>query len=181
MPSRWWLAMLARAGFLRASFVPPDKLRELRLIACERQNLIRQLAQEKNRLHKIFTNSGVRLGVVVSDLNGKSARAMIKSLIAGELVDEVMRHVSKRLQASPEEILEALQGDLSGRHCFVLREIMAHIELLEATITRIEDQLLQGLEVEHRMILNSSVTRPARRVLAVFGVCNGLQLVAWRR
>ncbi len=32
-----------------------------------------------------------------------------------------------------------------------------------------------------RLILNSSVTWPARRVLAVFGVCNGLQLVAWRR
>ncbi len=74
----------------------------------------------------------MRLGVVVSDLQGKSARAMIKSLIAGESIDEVMRHVRKRLSASPEEILEALQGDLSGRHCFVLREIMTPIETIEA-------------------------------------------------
>ncbi len=48
MPSGWWLAVLARADLLRASFVPPAKLRKLRLIARERQNLIRQLAQEKS-------------------------------------------------------------------------------------------------------------------------------------
>ena len=147
-----WLAMLARAGLLRASFVPPAKLRELRLITRQRQNLVRQLTQEKNRLHKILTDSGVRLGVVVSDLNGKSARAMIKSLIAGESVDQVMRHVSKRLKASPEEIFEALQGDLSASHYFVLREIMAHIETLEATLTRFETELLRGLEAEHNVL-----------------------------
>ena len=32
-----WLATLARAGLLRASFVPPAMLRELRLIARQRQ------------------------------------------------------------------------------------------------------------------------------------------------
>jgi transposase len=147
-----WLAMLARAGLLRASFVPPAKLRELRLITRQRQNLVRQLTQEKNRLHKILTDSGVRLGVVVSDLNGKSARAMIKSLIAGESVDQVMRHVSKRLKASPEEIFEALHGDLSASHYVVLREIMAHIEILEATLTRFEEHLLSGLEAEHNVL-----------------------------
>ena len=65
-----WLATLARAGLLRGSFVPPAKLRELRLIARQRQKLVGQLASEKNRLHKVLTDSGVRLGVVVSDLHG---------------------------------------------------------------------------------------------------------------
>ncbi len=47
-----WLAMLARAGLLRGSFVPPAPLRELRLIARQRQKLVGMLASEKNRLHK---------------------------------------------------------------------------------------------------------------------------------
>ena len=79
-----WLATLARAGLLRGSFVPPAKLRELRLIARQRQKLVGQLASEKNRLHKVLTDGGVRLGVVVSDLHGKSARAMVKAIIAGQ-------------------------------------------------------------------------------------------------
>lgn len=62
-----WLATLARAGLLRGSFVPPAKLRELRLISRQRQKLVGLLASEKNRLHKVLTDGGIRLGVVVSD------------------------------------------------------------------------------------------------------------------
>ena len=44
-----WLASLARAGLLRGSFVPPAKLRELRLIARQRQKLVGQLAWPPRR------------------------------------------------------------------------------------------------------------------------------------
>jgi transposase len=84
-----WL-VLARAGLLRGSFVPPAKLRELRLIARQRQKLVGQLASEKNRLHKVLTDGGIRLGVVVSDVHGQSARAMVKALIQGAAPHEVL-------------------------------------------------------------------------------------------
>lgn len=58
-----WLASLARAGLLRGSFVPPAKLRELRLIARQRQKLVGQLASEKNRLHKVLTWCAASLGL----------------------------------------------------------------------------------------------------------------------
>ncbi len=143
-----WLATLARAGLLRGSFVPPAKLRELRLIARQRQKLIGQLASEKNRLHKVLTDSGVRLGVVVSDLHGKSARAMVKAIIAGQLPGEVLTHASRRLKASREEIFDALQGDLTASHLFVLDELMRHIEEIEARIARFDARLLAELESE---------------------------------
>lgn len=83
-----------------AYFVPPAKLRELRLIARQRQKLVGQLASEKNRLHKVLTDSGVRLGVVVSDLHGQSARAMVKAIINGQPPHEVLKLASARLKAS---------------------------------------------------------------------------------
>jgi hypothetical protein len=76
-----WLATLSRAGLLRGPFVPPAKKRQLRLIARQRQKLVSQLASEKNRLHKALTDGGIRLGVVVSDLHGQSARALVKAII----------------------------------------------------------------------------------------------------
>lgn len=148
MADAQWLALLARAGLLRASFVPPALLRELRLIARQRQNLVGQLASEKNRLHKVLTDGGIRLGVVVSDLHGKSARAMVQAIAQGKSAPDVLQYASTRLRASREEIFDALQGDLSPSHRFVLQELLAHIQEIEARIVRFDTHLLQGLATQ---------------------------------
>ena len=147
-----WLATLARAGLLRGSFVPPAKLRELRLISRQRQKLVGQLASEKNRLHKVLTDGGVRLGVVVSDLHGQSARAMVKAIIDGQSPHEVLKLASRRLKASREEIFDALQGELTDSHRFVLDELMRHIEEIEARIARFDARLLDALTDERNAL-----------------------------
>ena len=143
-----WLATLARAGLLRASFVPPAKMRELRLIARHRQKLVGQLSAEKNRLHKVLTDGGIRLAVVVSDVHGQSARAMVKALIENKAPHEVLTFATRRLKASREELFDALQGELTDSHRFVLDELMRHIEAIEACIARFDLRLLAGLESE---------------------------------
>lgn len=141
-----WLASLARAGLLRASFIAPADLRSLRHIARQRQKLCGMLASEKNRLHKLVTDAGVRLGVVVSDLHGQSARAMIKALIAGKSVPEVLNLASNRLRASREQLFEALQAEeMTPAHRFVLAEIMSHVEELEARMVRFDCELVRSL------------------------------------
>lgn len=120
-------------------------MRELRLISRQRQKLVSQLASEKNRLHKVLTDGGIRLGVVVSDLHGQSARAMIKAITAGRPPHEVLELASKRLKASREELFDALQGELTASHCFVLDELMRHIEEIEARIARFDARLLEGM------------------------------------
>lgn len=140
-----WLATLARSGLLHGSFIPPANIRHLRLISRQRQKLGGMLASEKNRLHKILADAGIRLGVVVSDIHGQAARAMVKAIIAGKSVAEVL-DLAGRLKASREVLFEALQPEeLSDAHLFVLTEIMAHIEELEARMGRFEQTLLQGL------------------------------------
>ena len=140
-----WLATLARAGLLRASFVPPADIRHLRLIARQRQKLSGMLASEKNRLHKLLADAGIRLNVLVSDIHGQAGRAMVKALIEGQPLPEIL-DLAGRLRASREELFEALQPEqLSDAHRFVLSEIMAHIEELEARMGRFEQTLLAGL------------------------------------
>jgi len=159
-----WLATLSRAGLLRASFVPPADLRELRLIARERQTLVAQLARDKNRVHKILTDGGIRLSVVVSDIHGKSARAMIKALLAGSSPEEVLKLASRQLKASREQLLDALQGNLTWSHCFVLEELLEGIERTEARIARFEERLLKTLQ-------------PMRDVLALLQTLPGVDLI----
>jgi transposase len=141
-----WLASLARAGLLKASFIAKADLRSLRHIARQRQKLGGMLASEKNRLHKLLTDAGIRLGVVVSDLHGQSARSMVKALIAGKSVSEVLNLASNRLRASREDIFEALQAEeITPAHRFCLAEIMAHIEELETRMARFDAELFRSL------------------------------------
>lgn len=147
-----WLATLARAGLLHGSFIPPALMRELRLIARQRQKLVGQLASEKNRLHKVLTDGGIRLGVVVSDLHGQSARAMVKAIVDGRPSHEVLDFASRRLKASREELFDAVQGELTPNHRFVLDELMHHVEEIEARIARFDTRLLEGLAGERNAL-----------------------------
>lgn len=126
-----WLASLARFGLLRPSFIPPEDLRQLRLLTRRRTKIQGMLAGEKNRLHKALDDGGIRLGSVVSDINGVSAQAIIDGLIKGRPPRELMRYVRGSLQGKIPELLDSLDGQLSDRHLFVLRQIQDHIRHLE--------------------------------------------------
>lgn len=140
-----WLATLARAGLLRASFIPPAHIRHLRLISRQRQKLGGMLASEKNRLHKLLADAGFRLNVLISDVHGKAGRAMVKAIIERRTISEIL-DLAGRLRATREELFEALQPEeLSEPHLFVLAEIMMHIEELEARMARFEQALIEGL------------------------------------
>lgn len=153
-----WLATLARAGLLRASFIPPAKIRHLRLTARQRQKLGGMLASEKNRLHKLLADAGIRLNVLVSDIHGQAGRAMVKALIEGRPIPEILDHAG-RLRASREDLFEALQPeDFSDAHRFVLSEVMAHIEELEARMRRFDQFLLTELSAwEPQLVLLQTI------------------------
>lgn len=154
-----WLAILVRSGLLRGSFIPPAHFRELRLISRQMQKLTGILAGEKNRMHKVLTDGGIRLGVVVSDLHGKSSRAMIKALVAGKTPEQTLQLASKRLKATQEELLDALDGELTDNHRFVIAELMAHIEHLEGRIRVFRQKLLAELAPQ-KILLEALQTIP---------------------
>ena len=146
MADAQWLATLARAGLLRASFIPRAKFRQLRLVARQRQKLVGMCSAEKNRLHKVLVDAGIRISVLVDDIHGQSARAMIKALIQGRPMHEIL-DLKGRLRASREELFEALSPEpLSDAHRFVADEIIQHIEQIEQRIDRFDQYLLQGLQ-----------------------------------
>ena len=141
-----WLAELARCGLLRASFIPPKDLRELRLWTRYRQKLAGMLSAEKNRLHKILDDGGIRLGGVASDINGVSARRMINALIAGEEPAKIAELAVGRLRRKRSQLEEALHGHLSDRHRWLLRELQSHIEDLETRLSQLDDQVVAAMK-----------------------------------
>ena len=69
--------------FLGASFIPPPGQRELRDLTRQRANLVRDRTQTLNRLQKILEDANIKLGSVVSDINGASALDMLRALASG--------------------------------------------------------------------------------------------------
>jgi transposase len=141
-----WLAVLARFGLVRASFIPPKDLRELRLISRYRRKLSGMLASETNRLHKVLDDGGIKLGAVVSDIKGVSARAMVAGLVEGKPISELLSMTLGSLKNKHEELGLSLDGDLSPRHLFILTELHEHILYLEKKLARIDAKLFEAMK-----------------------------------
>ena len=63
-----WLADLLRHGLLRASFIPPAHIRELRELIRYRQSLVKEQTAVANRIQKLIESGNIKLGQVVSDV-----------------------------------------------------------------------------------------------------------------
>jgi len=140
-----WLATLGRLGLLKPSFIPPKDLRELRLITRHRVKLQGMLAAQTNRLNKVLDDAGIRLGGVVSDINGLSARALIEGLIDGKAPGEIVPHVRGRLKEKIPQLLDALDEPLGERHRFLLQSIAQHLCYLEQEIDNLDKYLFAAM------------------------------------
>ena len=79
-----WLAELLAHGLIRASFVPDAQTQEMRNLLRTRKQLVREQSSHVQRVQKTLEDANIKLDSVLTDLMGKSGRAMIEALIAGE-------------------------------------------------------------------------------------------------
>src|SRR5437588_5683043 len=85
-----WIAQLLRHGLLKASFIPPKPIRDLRDLVRYRKSLVQERNREINRLQKVLETANIKLSSVASDVMGKSGRAMLTAMLAGESSAEVL-------------------------------------------------------------------------------------------
>lgn len=142
-----WLADLLAHGLIRASFVPPVAVQELRTLTRTRKQFVREKGAHVQRIEKLLEDANLKLGVVLTDIMGKSGRAVLQALIEGEIDPErLLRCVSGRVKASRAELLEALRGHISAHHRFMLKLHLGHIDALDQAIAALETEVGLGLE-----------------------------------
>ena len=138
-----WLAELLAHGLVRASFVPDGPTQELRALLRTRKQLTREKAGHTLRLQKTLEDANIKLDAVLADLLGKSGRAMLAALVAGEDDPTKLAALAHpRLAATPERLREALRGRVTQHHRFLLRLHLDQIDALDAAVARVD------LEVE---------------------------------
>jgi transposase len=142
-----WLADLLAHGLIRPSFVPPAAVQQLRTLTRTRKQFVRERAAHVQRIDKILEDANLKLSVELSDILGKSGRAVLPAIIDGHTDPEfLLTCISHRVKASRAALLEALRGHITAHHRFMLKLHLDHIDALDRAIATIEQEVGAGLE-----------------------------------
>ena len=141
-----WLAQLLECGLLRGSLVPPPPIRDLRDLTRYRKKQIEDRTQEINRLYRVLETAGVKLASVMSDIMGRSGRAMIEALLAGTTDPTVLADLARgRLRSKIPALRLALQGQFRPQHAFLIGQILTKIDFLEEAIATLSEEIDRNL------------------------------------
>jgi transposase len=133
-----WLARPTEMGLLRASFVPPKEIRDLRDYTRARTRLIHERSRCWQRLEKLLEGALIKLSSVASKLTTLSAQDMIKAMIAGQRDPEVLAALARRtMKAKRDALVQALDGMFDDHHGELAALLLDQIATLDAKIAQL--------------------------------------------
>ncbi|GAA1385427.1 hypothetical protein GCM10009597_46720 [Peribacillus frigoritolerans] len=157
-----WIAKLLRHGLLKASYIPDRNQRELRELVRYRRSIIEERARQHNRIQKVLEGANIKLGSVVSDVMGVSARDMLNAIAEGEEDPEKLANFARRTMKKKKDELElALKGYINSHQRLMLKTILKHIDFLTEQIEMLDQ------EVEERV---SSYQEDVERLDSIPGI-----------
>ncbi|GAC1611588.1 MAG: IS110 family transposase [Mycobacteriales bacterium] len=87
----------------------------------------------------MLEDAGIKLDSVVSDVLGKSARAMLEALISGERDVFVLAELAQtRMRPKIGDLRLALEGGFEDHHAMPLRMHLDHVDSLSISIDRLD-------------------------------------------
>ena len=108
--------------------------------------MVKEHTAAVNRLAKLLEGGNIKLGSVVSNVNGRSARAMVEELVAGSADVVAMADLAKeRIREKIPELQKTLKGKFDSRQRFVVAEQPVHLDYVQGTTERV------GAEIAARM------------------------------
>jgi transposase len=171
-----WIAGLLRHGLLKGSFIPSRDQRELRELIRYRRSLIEERSREVSRIQKVLEGANIKLSSVVSNVLGKSGRAMIEALITGETDPGILSELAKhKLKSKKEDLKRALNGLVGHHQKLMLSAQLRHIDYLDEEIGRLDEEIKKRmLPFEEDLALLDTIPGIARRtaetIVAEIGV-----------
>jgi transposase len=138
-----WIATLLRNGLIPNSFIPPRDIRELRDLNRTRRKHIEITTSEKNRLQKVLEDANIKLGSVVSKIDGKSSMKMIHALLEKDVLsrDEISEMARGKLKSKVPQLVEALNGRVTEHHKFLLRFHLENIAFQVDQIHELDEEI----------------------------------------
>jgi transposase len=171
-----WLAKLLLAGLLKASFIPPSDIRELRDSVRYHQSQVQEVTREKNRAIKILEDANIKLSMVLTDVHGSSGTKIMRDLANG-ITDpkKLLKHIHGNVKKPKEEIEKSLEGRVTKHHRFMLKLILDGIETREKQLATLEQYIdtlaaKYALEIELLQTIDGVGKDSAISIISEIGV-----------
>ncbi|MBM6619201.1 IS110 family transposase [Bacillus suaedaesalsae] len=170
-----WIAKLLRHGLIKASYIPDRNQRELRELVRYRRSIIEERARQHNRIQKVLEGANIKLGSVVSDIMGVSARDMLNAIADGEDNPEILASFARRSMKKKKEELElALKGYIHSHQRLMLRTILKHIDFLTEQIEMLDSEVQERMQsyqedIERLDSIPGIARRMAEQILSEIG------------
>ncbi len=162
-----WIQKMFSAGLVRQSYIPEGKLKELRMLIREREDIITMGSTYVNKMQKALELMNIKLTEVISQINGVSGIALIEAILKGERDREVLLslcHTSIKNKKA-EQVMNALEGDYNESWLFLLSQSLKlwkiHEQQLLIVDARIE-LLLTDLEKGKAFVYSDRKVKPIR-------------------
>jgi len=142
-----WISDLLAHGLIRASFVPPQPIQEVRDLTRTRKQLTREIVQHTQRIQAVLEEANIKLTSVITDILGTSGRRILKAIVAGQTDPTKLAELGgPRLAATKSQLADALLGRVRPHHRFLIDQHLKTIEQLEETITAFDARIEAALE-----------------------------------
>ena len=137
-----WLAELLAHGLIRPSFVPDGQTQELRALLRTRKQFVRERTRHAQRIHKTLEDANIKIDAELSDILGRSGRAMLEAMIAGESDPVRLASLAHgNVKASQGELQQALRGRVTAHHRFLLKLHLEQVDHLDAAIVTLDSKI----------------------------------------
>jgi transposase len=137
-----WICQLTEHGLVRASFVPPPEIREIRELTRYRRTVIEERGRVAQRLDKVLQDAGIKLSSVASNILGSSGRAMLTALVSGTEDPAVLADLAKGLlRKKLPQLRSALEGRFGPAHAILVAEILGQLDYSDEAIGRLSDAI----------------------------------------
>lgn len=177
-----WIADLLQHGLLKASYIPSKEQRELRELTRYRKSLVEERSRELNRLQKMLEGANIKLSGTVSTINGMSARNILNFIVDGGVFNEDVfkemlgkKEISYHLTASPEQLVEDLNGVLSPIQKRMIKELLKHLDELNEHIKNLDDEIDDYMNQDEKEAVKSICKIPgigetsAKTIISIIG------------
>lgn len=162
-----WIQKLFSVGLLRESFIPGGKLKELRMMVREREDIIEMGSAYVNKMQKALELMNIKLKNVLSQIHGVSGLRMIEAILKGERDPEKLLSLcyTSVIKNKAEEVKKALEGNYNESWLFLLSQNLKMWKQHQAHLLEIDkkiESLLEVLTIDREPINSSIKEKPIR-------------------
>ena len=143
------IAELAQYGLVRASFVPPQEIRELRDLVRRRVHLQQDRNRVSNRIHRLLELQNIKLSSVLTKLTTATARSILEGLAtATTMKPEALALLAthKRVRDKRDQLRKALRCTLTDHFRFLLRELLEELDRLTGKMKLLESRIAERMQ-----------------------------------